>query len=147
MIDKINELIIKYREIIVYIIVGGLTTLVNWGAFYLLSLVLDSAVPWKLALNNTISWVAAVLFAYPLNRKWVFQSKNPEVFKEFCGFTASRISTWIIEIVIMYVCVDLLKWNQYLSKYLIASVVVIILNYVFSKMLVFRKGQQENDKA
>lgn len=147
MTEKIKELIIKYREIIVYIIVGGLTTLVNWGAFYLLSLVLDSAVPWKLALNNTISWVAAVLFAYPLNRKWVFQSKNPEVFKEFCGFTASRISTWIIEIVIMYVCVDLLKWNQYLSKYLIASVVVIILNYVFSKMLVFRKGQQENDKA
>lgn len=147
MTEKIKELIIKYREIIVYIIVGGLTTLVNWGAFYLLSLVLDSAVPWKLALNNTISWIAAVLFAYPLNRKWVFQSKNPEVFKEFCGFTASRISTWIIEIVIMYVCVDLLKWNQYLSKYLIASVVVIILNYVFSKMLVFRKGQQENDKA
>lgn len=147
MIEKIKELIIKYREILVYIIVGGLTTVVNWGAFYLLSLVLDSAVPWKLALNNTISWIAAVLFAYPLNRKWVFQSKNPEVFKEFCGFTASRISTWIIEIVIMYICVDLLKWNQYLSKYLIASVVVIVLNYVFSKMLVFRKGQQENDKA
>ena len=139
MMEKIKSLCVKYRELIVYFIVGVMTTIVNWVSFYLLSLVLDSNVEWQLSLNNTISWVAAVVFAYPLNRKWVFQSTNPEKFKEFLGFTASRVSTWIIELFVMWLCVNVMGWNQYLSKYLIASVLVVILNYVFSKLLVFKK--------
>ena len=139
MIEKIKALCIKYREIIVYIIVGGITTLINWGSYYLLSLVLDSNVEWQLALNNTISWIVAVVVAYPMNRKWVFQSTNKNIFKEFLGFTASRVSTWIIELVLMWLTVNVLGINQFIAKYLIVSVIVVILNYVFSKLLVFKK--------
>lgn len=143
MIEKIKALCIKYREIIIYVIVGGITTLINWGSYYLLSLVLDSNVEWQLALNNTISWIVAVVAAYPMNRRWVFQSTNPNIFKEFLGFTASRVSTWIIELVLMWLTVNVLKINQFVAKYLIVSVVVIILNYVFSKLLVFKKKKEE----
>ena len=145
MTEKIKQLCIKYRELIVYIIVGGLTTVVNWGCFFLLSYVLDSEVPWKLAMNNTISWIAAVVFAYPLNRRWVFQSSNPAILKEFAGFTASRVSTWIIEIVVMWLCVNIFGLNQFLSKYIIATPAVVILNYIFSKLFVFKKGQSHDE--
>ena len=147
MIDKIKNLCVKYREIIVYVIVGGLTTVVNWGCFYLLTKVLDSDVAWQLSVNNTVSWLLAVLFAYPLNRRWVFRSTNPRIFKEFMGFTASRVSTWIIELVIMWLCVNVIGINEFVSKYLIASVIVVILNYVFSKLLVFKKKEPDAEEA
>lgn len=147
MLEKIKELFQKYRELIIYVIVGGLTTIVNWGCFYLLSLVLESEVPWKLAANNTVSWIAAVVFAYPLNRRWVFRSSNPEIGKEFLGFTASRVSTWIIELIVMWLFVNVIGCNQFISKYIIATPVVVILNYVFSKLFVFRKGQNNDQQG
>ena len=133
------KIIGKYSEIVIYLIVGVLTTIVSWGMFYLLGLFLDSQKSILLALNNTISWAVAVAVAYPMNRCWVFRSRNPEIFKEFIGFTASRVSTWLIELVLMWLLVNILGINQFISKYLICSVLVIILNYVFSKLLVFRK--------
>ena len=90
-------------------------------------------------INNTISWVVGVLFAYPLNRKWVFQSTNPQIMKEFLGFASSRISTWIMDIVIMWFTVNILNMNYWIAKIFISAVVVTIANYVFSKLLIFKK--------
>ena len=86
-----------------------------------------------------ISWVAGVLFAYPLNRKWVFKSKNPHILKEFTGFASSRFSTWVLDVFIMWLTVNVFHWNYWISKIFISSVLVMIVNYIFSKFLVFRK--------
>ena len=81
---------IKYRELIVYLIVGVLTTVVSWGTYGLLKFVLDvenSALQMQVAV--ILRWVAGVLFAYVTNRKYVFLSKNPKILKEFMAFTLS----------------------------------------------------------
>ena len=140
MIEKIKELCVKYREIIVYLIVGVLTTVVSWGAAFLGKLFLDvEGSSLQNFINNTISWVVGVLFAYPLNRKWVFQSTNPQVMKEFLGFASSRISTWIMDIVIMWFTVNILNMNYWIAKIFISAVVVTIANYVFSKLIKKKK--------
>jgi putative flippase GtrA len=90
---------------------------------------------------NSIGWVAGVLFAYPLNRKWVFHSKNPKILKEFSGFAASRVSTWILDIVVMEVLVNVLSMNYWIAKIFISSVLVTVLNYVFSKVFIFKKKE------
>jgi putative flippase GtrA len=84
-----------------------------------------------------------VCFAYPLNRSWVFKSHNPQIAKEFGMFAASRLSTWILDIVIMWVTVNVLAWNYWISKIFISAVLVTILNYVFSKVLIFGKKKKE----
>lgn len=144
MIKYVKALLVKYRELIIYGIVGVITTIVNWGASFLLeATVLDSSVPLQNTIINVIAWIAAVIISFPLNRKWVFQSKNPAWFHEFLGFTASRVTTLLIEELIMLLCVNLIGLDFRISKVFIASVLVIILNYVFSKLLVFRKGQKQ----
>ena len=135
----------RYQEIAVYIIVGVITTIVAWGVFYFISLFLDSNNPILLTINTILNWTAGVLVAYPMNRHWVFHSENPKKLKEFIGFAASRVTTLIIEEVVMVLCVDVIGLNQYVSKYAIASILVIILNYVFSKLFVFNKKQKDNN--
>lgn len=134
-----KELYQKYEEIIIYIIVGVLTTIVSWGACGLSKLFLDSDISWQNFVINSIGWAAGVLFAYPLNRKWVFKSHNPQIVKEFLGFAGSRVSTWVLEIVIMAVTVNLLHMQYWIAKICIAAVLVTIANYVFSKVFVFGK--------
>lgn len=143
MIDKCKELYSKYEEIIVYLIVGVLTTIVSWGAAYLGKFVLDTDISWQNTVNNTFSWVAGVLFAYPLNRKWVFKSTNPKVLKEFFGFASSRVSTLILDIVIMWLTVNVMHMSYWIAKIFISAVLVTILNYVFSKMLIFNKKKED----
>ena len=143
MIEKLKALCVKYREIIVYLIVGVLTTIVAWVACYIAKLFLDSSDTLQNNIINTIGWVAGVCFAYPTNRKWVFRSTNPHIFKEFMGFAASRLSTWVIELVIMTVTVNLLHMDYWIAKIFIAAVLVTILNYVFSKLLIFKKKKAE----
>lgn len=139
MIEKVKELFIKYREIIVYLIVGVLTTIVSWGAAFLGKLILNTDISWQNTLNNTFSWVVGVLFAYPLNRKWVFKSVNPQIIKEFIGFASSRVSTLIMDIVIMWLTVNVLDMQYWIAKIFISSVIVTIANYVFSKLFIFKK--------
>jgi putative flippase GtrA len=139
MIEKIKALCIKYREILVYLIVGVLTTIFSWLACYIAKLFLDSSSTLQNNIINTIGWVAGVCFAYPLNRKWVFRSTNPKIFSEFMGFAASRLSTWALELIIMTVTVNLLGMSYWIAKIFIAAVLVTILNYVFSKLLIFKK--------
>ena len=140
MTEKIKELLIKYREIIVYLIVGVLTTIFSWGIAFIGKMFLDvEGSSLQNFINNMISWVAGVLFAYPLNRKWVFRSSNPEILKEFFGFSSSRVSTLIMDIVIMWLTVNVWGMNYWIAKIFISSVVVTIANYVFSKLLIFKK--------
>lgn len=141
MIEKIKELCKKYEEIIIYLIVGVMTTIVSWAAAFLGKLLLDVDVSWQNTLNNTISWMVGVLFAYPLNRKWVFKSKNPKILKEFLGFASSRVSTLIMDIVIMWMTVNVIGMNYWIAKIFISSVIVTIANYVFSKLLIFKKKE------
>ena len=85
-----------------------------------------------------VYWVAGVAFAYPANRRRVFQSKNPEILKEAAGFVASRVTTLVLNILMMQLLVNVLHVNVYFST-VFTAVLVIVGNYVFSKILVFRK--------
>lgn len=116
-----------------------MTTIVSWGAAYLGKLVLNTDISWQNTANNTFSWLVGVLFAYPLNRKWVFKSVNEKIFKEFLGFAASRVSTLLMDIVIMWLTVNIIHMNYWIAKIFISSVIVTIANYVFSKVLIFKK--------
>ena len=142
MIEKIKALCIRYRELIVYIIVGGLTTVVGWGTKFLWNILFYGGTAFPTSLQNAIlsvvEWVAGVAFAYPTNRKWVFQSKNPDILKEASGFVASRLATLGLNFLAMQLLVNLLHVNFYVST-IIAGVLVIIGNYVFSKLFVFKK--------
>lgn len=164
--EKIKKLYEKYREIIVYLVVGVLTTIVSWTVVFIGKLFMDMDVSWQNFLNNSLSWAAGVCFAYPLNRKWVFKSSNPKIFKEFIEFATSRISTWILDVVIMWMFVNLftlkslIAWvcswfsytftdeqltnmNYWVAKIVISSVLVTVANYVFSKFLIFNKKEKE----
>ena len=132
----------KMREIALYLLFGALTTLVSWLACWLCKLFLDAADPLENNIINTVGWVAGVLFAYPVNRRFVFRSENPHVLKEFAGFAASRVSTWLIELAIMTLSVNVLRIDYWVAKIGIATVTVVILNYVFSKLFIFRKKTQ-----
>ena len=141
MIEKIKELCIKHREIIVYLIVGGLTTVVSWAAKFIWNFVFYAGTAYPSVVQNfilsVVNWVAGVAFAYPMNRRFVFQSKNPDIIKEAGGFVMSRVATLILDIVMMQVLV-LLGMNVYIATVIVA-VLVIVGNYVFSKFLVFNK--------
>ena len=141
MIEKIKALLIKHREIIVYLIVGGLTTVVSWAAKFIWNFVFYAGTAYPTVVQNfilsVVNWVAGVAFAYPMNRRFVFQSKNPDILKEAGGFVMSRVATLILDIVMMQVLV-LLGMNVYIATVIVA-VLVIVGNYVFSKFLVFNK--------
>lgn len=143
MIKKIKELYIKYKEIINYLIFGILTTLVNLITKYiLLFTILNPTNGFQLQIAIIISWIAGVLFAYFTNRKFVFESKNENKLKEFISFVVARIATLLLEMFIMWFFVTLLKLDSDLYVViftLVAQVAVIIGNYIFSKLFVFKK--------
>lgn len=134
-----KELYYKYKEIINYLIVGGLTTVVSLGSYYLCVLTfLDPNTALELQIANIISWISAVTFAYFANRKFVFESKNENKLKEAGSFYMSRVATLLMDMGIMFVLVTLLNFNDKIAK-LVVQVVVTVLNYVFSKLFVFNK--------
>ena len=144
MIKKIKELMIKYRELIVYLIVGVLTTIVSWAAYGVSKFFLDvETSAFQMQVAVIIRWVAGVLFAYVTNRKYVFMSKNPKIIREFISFTASRVITLFTDMFIMWLLPPILfGWKVPYSDWVatfISAVVVTVLNYVFSKLMVFRK--------
>lgn len=140
---KIKELFLKYKEIIVYLVFGGLTTLLSLVVFWLLTEVLPIAETTLPA--NVISNAAGIIFAYCTNRKWVFESKVKgfaPIMKEFGKFVGGRIFTVLFDLAFVYVTVDVLKGNDFIFK-LVSTVVVVILNYVISKFIVFAKKKKE----
>ena len=143
MIERIKELYTKYKEIINYLIFGALTTLVNLITKYiLLFTILDPTNGFQLQTAIIISWIVAVIFAYFTNRKFVFESKNQNKLKEFISFVVARIATLLLEMFIMWFFITLLKLNSDLYVViftLVAQVAVVIGNYIFSKLFVFKK--------
>ena len=139
MVEKIKQLFVKYEEIIVYLIVGVINTMVCWSACFLVELFLDPSISWQNFVINTVGWVAGVIFGYFANRKYVFKSTNPEMMKEFISFAGGRISTWLLDVIIMEVTVNMLNLPYWPCKIFISSVLVMVANYVLSKLFVFRK--------
>lgn len=141
MVEKIKELWKKYEEIIVYLIVGGMTTVFSWFWMFFVNIVIFGNPLYPTKAQNlvlsVVNWTAGVIFAYPTNRKFVFKSKNPNIVQEAGKFVASRVSTLVLEIVVRQVF-GWLGINVYVTT-IVAAVLVIIGNYVFSKLLVFRK--------
>lgn len=134
---KIKEYYLKYKEIINYLIFGGLTTLVNLLVYYLLSLtIFHTEKAFELQIVIIISWISSVLFAYFTNRKYVFESKNKKK-TEIVKFFLSRLGTLLIEMFLMYLLVTLLGGNDKIMK-IIVQVIVILLNYFLSKFIVFK---------
>ncbi len=122
----------KY-ELIAYIIFGILTTVVDWIVYYILS-----GLGVNYIINSIISWTAAVLFAFITNKLFVFDSKRlKNIFRELVLFVLSRLSTLVINLAGMYVLISLLKLNEFISK-AILSILVVILNYIFSKLFIFK---------
>lgn len=138
-----KELYEKYKEIINYLIFGFLTTAVSLLTYYLLTMtILDPKSSIQLQITNIISWCVGVLFAYFTNRKYVFSSKNKNKKKEFITFTTSRVSTLLLDMLIMFIFVTTLKFNDKIIK-LVSQALVIIGNYLLSKLVVFKKDQNE----
>ncbi len=158
--SKIKELLKKYKEIITYIIFGVLTTVVSWGSYTVFVEMLSM----KVFLGNLLSWVCAVVFAYITNKLWVFDSKSwkPNVIgKEIVTFVASRGVTGVIEILCvpllaktgfdnifygilekMNISIGILFTDGIYSK-IFLSVIVVILNYFFSKFVIFAKKKKD----
>ncbi len=141
MISKAKELFYKYEEIIVYLIVGVMTTIVSWFCMFFVNIVIFGNPMYPTSTQNlvlsVVNWTAGVAFAYPTNRKFVFKSTDPQIFKECSKFVASRISTLILDIVVRQI-LGLLGVDVFITT-LISAVLVIIGNYIFSKLLVFSK--------
>ena len=124
----------KYREQITYLFFGGVTTLVNIACYGALS-----ALGLSTALANAVAWVVSVLTAYFTNRRWVFESRSrgAAAAREFVSFVACRIATGVLDEAIMVLGVDHLHlWG--LGVKVFSNVLVIVLNYVFSKLIIFR---------
>lgn len=146
----VKRMFFKYKEIIMYLIFGVLTTIISWGSYAVYESVFKKAivdVNVLVAVSNVLSWVTAVIFAYITNKLFVFESKSfkpTTVFKEMGLFVGSRLVSGAVE----WVGVPLLVWiglNQTIfgiegmvAKVLV-SVIVVILNYILSKLIVFKK--------
>ncbi len=129
----------KYREIINYLIFGVLTTIISLAVYYLFTLtILNPNKSIELQLANILSWCAGVTFAYFTNRKYVFESKNDNKFKEFTKFAGARITTLILDMLIMFIFVTTLNLNDRIFK-LVSQVFVCVGNYILSKLIVFKK--------
>lgn len=137
MIQKVWKLVIKYRDVLSYLVFGVLTTVVN----YLVYLPVYNLLGFSAAVSNMIAWVAAVAFAYLTNKPFVFKSHDwsaKTVLPELAKFVGCRIGSGAAETAILFVTVDLLGWDGNLWK-LLTSVLVVVLNYFASKFFVFNK--------
>ena len=142
LISKCLELYKKYKEIVNYIICGGIATVINIGVFAILNWILGENL---YLFSNIIAIIASVLFQYFSNKFFVFERKKlgkKETFIEFGKFISARAVTAILDMVIMWIGVSLLNFNEIIMK-IITNVIVIILNYVFSKFFVFKKDKKE----
>ena len=135
--EKIISLIKKHKSFISYGIFGVLTTVVNS--------VTNNLCFYQMGISNTLSniaaWILAVTFAYLTNKAWVFESRSWAwgiLRREIPAFVSCRLATGVLDLVIMYLCVDVMQWNAMLMK-LMSNILVILLNYIFSKLVIFKK--------
>ena len=134
---KIFDLIQKYYDILAYLFFGVLTTAVN----YIVYLPCYNILHFSATISNVIAWVFAVVFAYLTNKPLVFRSHDwsaQTVIPEFTKFVGGRIASGVMETAIIFLTVDLLRWDGNIMK-LVTSVLVVIMNYITSKFIAFRK--------
>ena len=139
--NKLLELYKKHKEIINYLIVGVLTTIVSLAVYYISVFTFlnpDNAL--QLQIANILSWIAGVTFAYFTNRKFVFESKNKNKLQEATKFVTSRITTLLLDMFVMWLGVTILHFNDKLIK-IVSQVLVIVGNYILSKLFVFKEGK------
>ena len=143
---KILDLYKKYEEVVNYLIVGGLTTVVAIGSkLLLLFTVLNQKNGLELQIAEIISWILAVAFAYIANKKFVFKSKakGSKNVKEALNFIKGRVATQLVQMFIMWFFVTYLKLNSnawVVIFTLVCQIMQIVLNYIISKFLVFKKS-------
>ena len=136
-----RELYRKYEEIINYLIVGVLTTAVSLGIYYgSVWTFLNPRDPFQLQAANVLSWVGAVAFAYVANRRYVFHSRSRSRLFEAGRFALSRVATLLMDMAIMYLLVTLAGGSDKIAK-LVSQAAVMVGNYVFSKLFVFRRSR------
>ena len=136
MIQKLRSLIKKYWDILTYLVFGVLTTVVNYAIY----LPIFNFCGISAAVSNMIAWVGAVIFAFLTNKPFVFHSHDwsaKTTLPELIKFVSCRVASGVLETVILFLAVDLMAWNGNIWK-LVTQVLVIVINYVGSKLLVFR---------
>ena len=139
--ERIKELYNKYKEILMYLIFGVLTTVVNIVSYFLLARILhiDTVV------STVIALILSILFAYITNKLFVFESKTntaKELLKEIISFFGCRAFTGILDVAFMYITVEVFNLNDMIMK-IISNIVVIIVNYIFSKLIIFKKDKRK----
>ena len=135
LLDIYRGLSDKMKEIINYLIVGALTTLVSIVTYYIFRVFIDNYL-----ICTVISWIFAVSFAYVTNRIFVFHSKDKNILTEFTSFIFSRLLSLAAEVICMFLMVDIISMNDKIAK-IIVQFIVIVLNYILSKIFVF-KGKE-----
>jgi putative flippase GtrA len=121
------------RELVLYVFFGALTFLVNIVTYF----IFEDLMGINYLISNILAWFFSVLFAYVTNRIWVFESKSPDILKEMSLFFGGRIFSGAVDTGLMYLFIDVLMISDLVSK-IVVQVIVIILNYIFSKLIVFK---------
>lgn len=137
MIQKLKALLIKYREIILYLIFGGLTTVVSFVVYYA---ILWAGMHYLAA--QVISWAAAVAFAFVVNKLFVFEDRDNSpraLLRQIGQFVSVRIASGVLETVLLWLLVDVILISENIAKIPVA-VLTVVINYIASKLLIFRKN-------
>lgn len=138
-----KKIYLKFQEQILYVIFGLLTTAVNFLVYTFFTRAFGTEVMYA----TIIAWIISVAFAFVTNKLYVFKSIKKDkntILKEIGSFFAARILSVILELVIMYVFVEIMHYNDMLIK-IIANIIVIVVNYVLSKFWVFKKQKGEGN--
>ena len=133
----------KHEEGINYLIFGFLAFVLNYILYFLFA----DAISMHYMAATVLSWVLTVVFAYWTNRTFVFKSQNKEagaVWKEFISFIGARVATEVLEVALMYIMVDVVGINDKISK-LVCQTIVILANYVLSKIWIFKDTSKKAD--
>jgi len=139
----LREVLKKYREIISYLFFGVLTTLVNWVSYFVLADILHV----QYMASAFIAQLLSILFAYVTNRRWVFESKvsgAKALMAEMAKFFGARGVSLVLDMLFMYLGVDILRINDKAVK-VVSSFFVIVANYIFSKLFVFRNAKAREE--
>jgi len=154
MIKTVKALFVKYREIIMYLIFGVLTTVVNFVVYFVMP---HDETPWftvpifkweldvsQWLIANIIAWVAAVIFAFVVNKIFVFEDKNNSfgaVMRQIWQFVSVRIASFLLETLLMWVLINIIHMGTGIAKIPVA-VLTVVINYIASKLLIFRKKKE-----
>lgn len=134
----------KYEEGINYLFFGFLAFVLNYVLYFLFESVIQ--IKYNYIIATVLAWLLTVVFAYWTNRRFVFRSENTSklsIWKEFVSFISARVATGVLEVVLMYLLVDCAGANDKISK-LICQTIVILANYVLSKLWIFKSKNDAN---